>query len=115
MTVADSQPLAINSVVVDHVGILHLSGEFDVLGAEDFDQRLQTLGDPTHLRLNLRDVTFVDSMALRSLVRCHERARAAGGSMIIDQPSEVVLRLLELVGLEQEFQITGAELGAELH
>ena len=112
MTVADSQPLAISSVVVDDVGILHLSGEFDVIGAEEFDQRLQALGDPVQLRLNLSDVTFVDSMALRSLVRCHERTRAAGGSMVIDRPSEVVLRLLELVGLERVFEITGVGLGA---
>ncbi len=104
MTVTDPKPLAIASVVVDGVGHLHLSGEFDAAGAGSLEQRLESMGPPAHLRVHLAGVTFLDSTALSCLMRARERALAAGGSVVLDQASPCVVRLLELTGLDEVFE-----------
>lgn len=109
MTITEPRPLSITSAVVDGVGHLRLTGEFDMVGAEAFDTRIAELGRLEHVHVNLSAVTFLDSMAIRSLVRCHDQQQSVGGAMTLDQPSEVVRRLLALVGLDQVFDITGID------
>jgi anti-anti-sigma factor len=105
-SLVEAQPFALTSVAANGVGHIRLTGEFDAEGAASFDRRVDAMGELRHLYVDLRDVTFVDSMAVRSLVRCYE---LLDGAITLDRPSEQVRRLLHLVGLEPIFHITGPD------
>ena len=58
------------------------------------------------LSLDLAAVTFIDSSGLRAIVRAHKRQSAAGGSLTIVRPSDIVTRLLDITGLTGELQVS---------
>ncbi len=105
MSVLGDQPLAIASAVVDGVGHLYLSGEFDVAGAAAFDARVEAMGRPSSLLVEASKVDFVDSMAVRTLVRWQRHCAERGGALVLVNPSEIVVRLLALLGLTTVFSV----------
>ena len=57
------------------------------------------------LRLDLRDVTFMDSTGIEVLVATRRRAELGGGSLTLCRPAQAVRRVLEVTGLDQVFTI----------
>ena len=55
--------------------------------------------------LDLSEVKYINSAGLRELVLMMERARHAGTTLAIANPSERVSRVLELVGLDSVIEI----------
>jgi anti-anti-sigma factor len=55
--------------------------------------------------LDLSEVKYINSAGLRELVLMMERARRAGTTLAIANPSERVSRVLELVGLDSVIEI----------
>lgn len=53
-----------------------------------------------HLILELSQVQYINSAGLRLLVQLYNLARARGGTLEVANPSERVLRVMQLVGLD---------------
>ena len=60
----------------------------------------------TTLRLDLGDVTFMDSTGIEVLLATRRRAELEGGSMTLVRPTAAVRRILEVTGLSQLFTIS---------
>jgi len=80
---------------------VRLIGELDASNAEEFlDTLLPQLQGGGDLVLNLAELSFVDSMGLRSLLRL-ARVLENTGKLLLDNPQRAVARTIELVGLER--------------
>ena len=86
---------------------LHVAGEIDLAVADDLRQAgLSCLdsNDPG-LRIDLSDVTFIDSTGLGALVSLRTVAREHGKTLhLVNVPPEV-RRMLELTGLTDTFRV----------
>ncbi len=56
------------------------------------------------LRLDMSEVTWIDSAGLASLVRLLAEARSRGGDIIVERASDAVIRMMELARLDILFQ-----------
>jgi anti-sigma B factor antagonist len=87
--------------VTEGVAFLQLRGEMDLARAG----HIRALGEDAindlvgTIRIDLSGVTFIDSTCLGALVGIRNAAEATGRSLILDQPSPQVRRLLEITGL----------------
>lgn len=84
--------------------VFELAGDLDPHTAPLLDAELEG-ASATEIVLDLSGVTFIDSSGLRSIVSCHERLAAAGGSLILRRPSEFARRVLDIAGLEAHLHI----------
>jgi anti-sigma B factor antagonist len=85
---------------------LPLDGELDVAAAHAAYRRLLGLdlrrGD--QLVLDLGRLTFMDSSGIRLILQCRDRAQRAGAGLVVIRGSDVVMRVLELVGLDEQLE-----------
>lgn len=90
----------------DH-GTIELTGELDAQGAPRLSEVLDHLRDSGHreIRVNLRNVSFLDSSGLGAFVRGNRMLAKAGGELVLVRPSKTVRHLLEVTGLAAEFTI----------
>lgn len=58
-----------------------------------------------HLVLDFHAVDYINSAGLRTLVQLYKHLRRQGGSLTIVNPSDNVIRLFDLVGLDTIFEI----------
>jgi anti-anti-sigma factor len=85
---------------------LTLTGEFDTHAAVCFDLAVNdlTTSPDAKLLVDMSGVSFVDSSGLRSLVRA--RTKVGGKeSLVLRGPRPATVRLLEITGLLDEFNI----------
>jgi anti-anti-sigma factor len=87
--------------------VVAVEGELDLATAPQLRERLGALSEEgrTQMILDLTRLYFIDSTGLSVLVMAHNRARADGGSILIRNPSQSVLRILEITGLVSVFTI----------
>ena len=79
-------------------GTYFLSGELDWLGAEDLRVAIEPeRKEPQELVLDLADVTFIDSIGVRSLVLL---SRACRG-IVLRYPQDRLLRVFELLEVDE--------------
>src|SRR3954453_17075222 len=64
----------------DGTATLELAGEFDLSCWDRFEFHLQFVlsGDPDHVVIDLRALSFIDSSGMQLLLRAHQRSREAG-------------------------------------
>jgi anti-sigma B factor antagonist len=87
---------------------LEVAGELDLAASSDLCAALTDFVDGgSDVMIDLSGVTFIDSTALAVLVRAHTDSVAAGGRLIVTNPSPVVVRVLHLVGLITMLDIEG--------
>lgn len=55
--------------------------------------------------VDMAGVSFIDSSVLKMLVEWHERFREHGAALQLRNPSKVVVRLLEISGLNDYFAV----------
>ena len=82
-------------------GVLRLSGELDIAAVDVFlDRARAALGeaDPV-LRIDVGDVSFIDSTGLGALVRLREHAQAQGKDVELAHIPRQMSRILDLTGL----------------
>ncbi|HMJ76339.1 MAG TPA: STAS domain-containing protein [Iamia sp.] len=85
-------------------GSLHLTGELDAASGEELlaaGRDAIALG-ATALSLELADLRFCDSAGLRALVLL---SREVEGSLVLVEPSPMLVRLLEVTGLSEAFTL----------
>ncbi len=88
--------------------ILRISGEIDLAVAEELGVVAQAcLQESTGIKLDLGEVTFIDSSGLGVLVRVHKDAVAKGKTFRLVSVSNSVERLLEVTGLDRVFYQSG--------
>jgi anti-sigma B factor antagonist len=73
--------------------------------ADDFSARLTRLPPDGELVIDLRHVDFMDSSGLRALLLERRRRERAGGSIELSNPSPLVIRLLEVTGVDRVLRV----------
>jgi anti-sigma B factor antagonist len=91
----------------DEVVAARLSGDLDIVTADDIKRRLTALvdGGPPCLALDMAAVRFVDSSGLGTLVAIHRHALAAGGRFVVRAVPPQVQRLFEITRLDDMLAI----------
>ena len=92
--------------VADHPPNLNirLAGEIDLGTAPQLKQAIDGHARTGQtLTIDLREVTFVDSMGLAALVRAQHRAVARGGRLQLVAPAERVLAVFRMTRLDRVF------------
>ena len=82
------------------VARLTLSGELDLGTAPALNERLASLG-PDGVRaiiLDLRELTFIDSTGLHTLIRARWRQERDGRRFVLIEPSRIVRNVFDVAG-----------------
>lgn len=83
-------------------------GDVDMASKDLLEKAMSQLGgEPRNLVIDLRSVTFIDSMGLGMLLRVHHTCHDNGGSLVVASPSDQVRRLLKLTEMDQVLTIVG--------
>jgi anti-sigma B factor antagonist len=87
--------------------VVTVAGEVDVETSPVLEERLTSVLDQGHssIRIDLRDVSFLDSTGLSALISCLKRCRAAEGELRLVAPRPNVRKVLEITGLTDVFPI----------
>jgi anti-sigma B factor antagonist len=86
--------------------VVSLEGELDLATAPQLREQLVTLAEADSvIVVDLTNLAFIDSTGLSVLVMGLNRSRAAGGSIVLRNPSQSVMRILEITGLVSVFGI----------
>jgi anti-sigma B factor antagonist len=82
--------------------IVHVGGTLDLRGAPEFDREIERVlhGSAKEILIDLRDVEFMDSIGLRSLVAAHRRALRAGVPLWLVRGGPPVSQVLRMTGLD---------------
>jgi anti-sigma B factor antagonist len=102
-----TRPFAVEVTQVEGRSVVALAGELDLATAPELRERLGLISEAgeNEVTLDLTHLDFVDSTGLSVFVMAFNRAQAAGGSMLIANPSLAVMRIFEITGLTSIFTI----------
>lgn len=94
-------PFTVTCEQFGDTAVVTLTGELDTTRCDELDETLAgALSDGcAHLILDTTELTFCDSMGLRSLLEFKERAQRAGGWLRLVGVRGVLKRLLEVTGV----------------
>ena len=89
--------------------VIALEGELDMASGPLLDDWVAMSLDSggRSLVLDLRELTFVDSMGLRALVHADTAARKCRGRLVLRSPRPQVRALLQITGLDRRLDIEG--------
>jgi anti-sigma B factor antagonist len=87
--------------------VVAVGGELDMNAAPELKESILGVVDEgkTRVVVDLTEATFIDSTAIGVLVGGLKRLREAGGSLDLVCNNENILRIFEIVGLDQAFAI----------
>jgi anti-sigma B factor antagonist len=82
--------------------IVQAGGTLDLHGAPDFDREIDRLlrGNAREILVDLRQIEFMDSIGLRSLVRAHRVALRAGVPLWVVRGGAPVTQVLRMTGMD---------------
>ena len=92
---------------VDGTAVVAVAGEIDVYTSPLLQERLVEVlrdGSPS-IVLDLSAVTFLDSTGLGVLITGLKRCRSAEGDLVLVTAQPNVLKVLEITGLNDVFQV----------
>jgi anti-anti-sigma factor len=93
----------------DDSGIARLvaSGELDLATSEQLEDELKRheQGGADTIMLDLRELTFMDSTGLRTVIAADARARERGGRLVIVRPPEEVDRVFRLTRMHEHLEM----------
>jgi anti-anti-sigma factor len=98
-------PGEINCLLANDASVIRVTGDFDQTLVDLFTDAVT--GGDGDVVVELGEVTFVDSSALHCLVAAKHSLAERCRSMVIASRSEPVARVLELTGLDEEFESVG--------
>ncbi len=101
-----TQPEDLLSIETSDDGLV-VAGEIDAHTAPTLAAAIEAAGNGK-VRLDLSAVAFVDSSGLRVLIDAHQHLHDAGGELSIASPSEPVVRLFEISGVQDYLVIESA-------
>ena len=91
----------------DGLRTLAVRGEMDLAFKDAFHDEMTQLLHEAHspVTVDLSGVTFIDSSGLRVLSSSREIGQSIDVEIVLQGPSARVLRVLQIVGLDQAFEI----------
>jgi anti-anti-sigma factor len=104
---AVSKPLELRIEQDQGTPRLVLSGELDLASAEELDANLKRVeeSEPALLVLDLRELEFMDSTGLRTVIAADARARERGGRLVVVRAPEEVDRVFKLTRMDQHLEV----------
>jgi len=88
---------------------LQLEGELDAHGAPELQRVLsESITNGAVVKVDLTEVSFVDSSGLAALLDARGRLEAAGGSLHVVGASEAATRLFTITGVSHHLMGPGA-------
>lgn len=90
------------SVDVDSSGALVVHGDIDIAGRPTLERYVSRAHDGVPLVLDLRDVEFIDSSGLRTLLAA---TRHGDTAVHLRNVGTAVRRMLEITGTSSQFEI----------
>ena len=86
--------------------VISVSGELDLASSAALEEELTraTESDAELVVLDLRELEFMDSTGLSTLVKAHQRAEEAGKQFGLVRGPQQVQRLLSLTGVEERLR-----------
>jgi anti-sigma B factor antagonist len=102
--------MTIDVGVDEGVAFLTAVGDLDMATAEEFQSAAESVltGFTGTLRIDMSGVGFMDSTGVGALVAIRNKAELSHHTVIVENPSLRVLRVLELTGLIDVFQVITA-------
>jgi anti-anti-sigma factor len=91
------------ATVRDGVALLVFRGELDLAAAAAMRARVESVAGSA-LVIDLRDVTFVDSSALRELTNARNTVTRGGRRIVLSGVPASLRRLLEMTGTDELFE-----------
>jgi anti-sigma B factor antagonist len=87
--------------------VVSVTGEIDAFTSPALERELDwVLGDGgSNAVVDLGEVAFIDSTALRVLLRALPRFSKRGGRLVLVSDDRRVLRTLEITGLDRKFRV----------
>jgi anti-sigma B factor antagonist len=87
--------------------VVSVTGEIDAFTSPAFEQELEwALGEgASNAVVDLGEVAFIDSTALRVLLKAQPRFSRRGGKLVLVSDDRRVLRTLEITGLDSKFPV----------
>jgi len=87
--------------------VIPLAGDVDVANGSEVYKRLIELDlrPGALLVLDLRDATFIDSSGIRLILQARQLAERHGAGLVVVRGPERVMRMLELVGLDEQLDL----------
>jgi anti-sigma B factor antagonist len=101
-------PLMLSLETAEGVAVIHVSGDLDLSTIGVFDAELEAALASERLVIELGDCTFIDSSALRALVRAQKLVTRAGGELALVAPSQPARRVLEIATLDRFVPVFGS-------
>lgn len=88
------------------VAVITVTGRVDSVTANDFESNINSVIEQGkhNLALDLSQVDFLSSAGLRVLVTTRKTLQAAGGDIVLAQPSDRVVETLDTAGLDVLFE-----------
>ena len=91
--------LSLDITTTPEVITVTASGEIDMATVDHLKKTLTALCvDGATVRLDIRDVTFMDSTGINAPVIMDRHSKQGGGRLVLSAPSPPVLRLLDYTG-----------------
>jgi anti-anti-sigma factor len=99
--------LSLSVDVHDGVGTVRVAGDLDALSSDKLRRvALGALSDgASSLVLDCSELAFIDSTGLTVLIEASESAGTQSGAITIRNPPPLMLRLLQITGLDEAFDI----------
>jgi anti-anti-sigma factor len=93
------------SVDVDTSGAFVVHGDIDIAGGPTLESYVMRSEDGAPIVLDLRDVAFIDSSGLRTLLTATRWARQRNTSVRLRNVGAAVRRMLDITGTSGQFEI----------
>ena len=93
------------SVDVDTSGAFLVHGDIDIAGGPTLETYVLRSDDGSPIVLDLRDVEFIDSSGLRTLLTATRQARRHDTVVRLRNVGAAVRRMLEITGTSDQFEI----------
>ncbi|AYN43252.1 anti-sigma factor antagonist [Streptomyces dangxiongensis] len=97
--------LSVVTTATDGIRVLTLAGEIDHHTGDQLRHALEVTGTARpRIVIDMLRVTFMDSSGINILVNAHQTVTEADGWLRLAAPTDSVLRVLQLVGIDDVIQ-----------
>jgi anti-anti-sigma factor len=113
-TQQDRSPLIVSIDRTDGTQVqrITVAGEMDALSVTELHEAVTHVlhqQRPGRIEMNLRAVSFLDSVGIRTLLQCHTDATRVGCQLELIDPHPMVHRVLQITGLLNHFGLTDGQ------
>jgi anti-anti-sigma factor len=93
--------LSLSTDTSEGLAVVRVAGDLDLSTIATFEHELEPSLTAALVVVELTGCTFLDSSALRTLVRAQRRVDEAGGRLVLVAPSQPARRVLDLATLDR--------------